>query len=165
MSMGMLSIQGSKNKTKIILSIVLLILVVIIIPSIVLIICGRMEEVEPVDPQWGIEQSVENVTSTGLTLVWNRDDAQNITHLHTGEDYYIEKKTLFGWRTVPTIIDDYAWPMGAYSITVHRTTRQEIDWEWMYGDLSNGTYRIRKTISLPIVGDIVGRCYTEFEIR
>lgn len=152
-------------KQKMILLIVLLILVVIIIPSIVLIICGNMEETEQIDPKWGIVQSVEDVTPTGLTIVWNRDNAENTVDLVTGEGYNLEKKTPFGWRTVPTIIEEYGVNAMGYLITVHRDGRQEIDWEWLYGELTKGTYRIWKTISLSVGTEVVGRCYTEFEIR
>jgi len=148
-----------------ILWISLVIVLVVVIPSIVLIICGRMEKVKPTDPQWGIVQSVENVTSTGLTIVWDRDNPKNIVGLHTGEEYSLERKTLFGWRTVSTIIQDYAINTVAYSIGVNMTSRQEIDWKWLYGELPKGTYRIGKTISMDVGGRIVGRYYTEFKIK
>jgi len=52
-----------------IISIILIVLIIIIIPSVVLIICGNMEEPDQIDLKWGIVQSVENVTPTGLTNI------------------------------------------------------------------------------------------------
>jgi len=152
-------------KQRVVLIIILVFLVIIVIPSTVLIICGNEEEPQQIDPKWGIVQSVENVTSTGLTIVWNRDNAKNTVDLVTGEGYNLEKKTPFGWRTVPTIIEEYGVNAMGYLITVYRDGRQEVDWEWLYGELPKGTYRIWKTISLSVGTEVVGRCYTEFEIR
>ena len=152
-------------KHRVISIVILTFFVIIIIPSVVLIICGNMEESEQIDPKWGIVQSVENVTPTGLTIVWNRDNAENTVDLITDEGYKLERKTLFGWRSVPTIIEEYGVNAIGYLITVHRDGIQEVDWEWLYGELPKGTYRIWKTISLPVGTEVVGMCYTEFEIR
>ena len=47
---------------------------------------------------------------------------------------------------VETIIDNYAWNAIAYLIPKDGTYEKEINWEWLYGKLPKGNYRIGKEI-------------------
>ena len=49
------------------------------------------------------------------------------------------------WKTVYVIIkENYFWNSIGYKIDRNNKLVLEIDWEWLYGSLSSGTYRIVK---------------------
>ena len=93
---------------------------------------------------WGIHLSVENVSSTGLTLHMNRKSEDSSLDLSTGHVYWLEKRTLFGWKAVEggsgfnlegLVVDEdfsYTW---------------KPNWKMSYGKLSPGIYRIAKEVT------------------
>ena len=94
-------------------------------------------------PNWGLTLSVKNVTESGLTLVCTQSGGELTGELQTGSDYklIVLKEA---WEDVPTIIEDYGWNMIAYMVAKNDVTEFEYDWEWLYGILSPGTYRMIK---------------------
>ena len=44
------------------------------------------------------------------------------------------------------IVDEAAYTDIAYIIPENDSSEIETDWEWLYGQLSPGTYRIRKSV-------------------
>ena len=42
---------------------------------------------------------------------------------------------------------DYAWEDIAYYIKLNDITPLEVEWKWLYGELSSGYYRMTKEIS------------------
>ena len=94
-------------------------------------------------PNWGIKLSVKDVTDSGLTLVCTQSGGELTGELQTGSDYklIVLKEA---WEDVSTIIEDYGWTAEAYMIAKDDVTEVEINWEWLYGKLPKGTYRLTK---------------------
>ena len=117
-------------------------------------------------PNWGLTLSVKNVTESGLTLVCTQSGGELTGELQTGSDYklIVLKEA---WEDVPTIIEDYGWNMIAYMVTKNDVTEFEYDWEWLYGKLSSGTYRMIKGFTqFREAGDYDDFAYwVEFEIK
>lgn len=97
---------------------------------------------------WGLSLSVENVTSTGLTFVCTQSGGDAIGDLTAGSYYSLIVQEEDGWYRVPYVFpeDEVCWNSLAYNIKGN-TTKWDIDWEWLYGKLPSGTYRILKTIT------------------
>ena len=95
-------------------------------------------------PDWGLTLSAEDVTPSGLTLICSQSGGAPSGELMTGEDYYLIIWRAEHWRMVAPVIDDYAWNSLAHWISKDADTRFEIDWEWLYGELEPGTYRLVK---------------------
>lgn len=122
--------------------------------------------------KWKIEMRAENVTSTGMTLILTRDNPEEDARiLITGEMYFLQKKKKNEWVSVQPILDEYGWYMIATLIDPVGTREWEIDWEWLYGKLSAGTYRIGKNVQIDgnyMLADNVGynkTYYAEFQIE
>ena len=81
---------------------------------------------------------------TGATLVI-KDNAK--THYTYGEWYKIEKKVNNEWYEVKPIIDDYGFDDIAYIPDENGEVKFVIDWEWLYGKLPPGVYRILKQVN------------------
>ena len=94
-------------------------------------------------PNWGLTLSVKDVTESGLTLVCTQSGGELTGELQTGSDYklIVLKEA---WEDVPAIIEDYGWTAEAYMIAKDDVTEFEIKWEWLYGKLPAGTYRLVK---------------------
>ena len=102
-------------------------------------------------PEIGLTAEGHNVTSSGLTIrfsVW--DPALSDGELQFGSEFELEKLDGSDWISVPVIIEgDYAFTAEACLISKDPDdpgTEYEVNWEWLYGKLSPGDYRIRKTV-------------------
>ena len=117
-------------------------------------------------PNWGLTLSVKDVTESGLTLVCTQSGGELTGELQTGSDYklIVLKEA---WEDVPTIIENYGWDMIAYGVAKDDVTEFEYNWEWLYGKLPAGTYRMVKGFTeYRESGDYDNFAYwTEFEIK
>lgn len=95
----------------------------------------------------GLYFSLKNISSTGASLVFKRYDVEAPTGtLQFGDEFMIETKKDGGWEEVPVIVEgNYAFNAVAYMLTSDMV-EQELDWEWLYGELAPGEYRIRKSV-------------------
>lgn len=101
-------------------------------------------------PDWGLTLSIENVTSTGLTLVVTQSGGNPTGTLQTGESYRLIYLVPDGpWKAVeeaplPEGVDARCWNSIAYPLLMEDSREFEINWEWIYGELPSGTYRLVK---------------------
>ena len=102
-------------------------------------------------PEIGLIAEGHNVTSSGLTIrfsVWDPDLTQG--DLEFSEAYQLEKLEENEWKALPVIIEG-DWGFNDEAIAVSKDpnspeTDWEVNWEWLYGKLSPGDYRISKNI-------------------
>lgn len=97
---------------------------------------------------WGVTMTVENVTPAGATLVCTQSGGDATGALKTGNWYVIEDWTQKnGWKEVDYVQKgDIAWTEEAWMIHKDSVTKWEINWEWLYGELKPGKYRIGKSV-------------------
>ena len=100
-------------------------------------------------PDWGLTLSVENVTSNGLTLVVTRSGGNPTGNLLTGEAYRLINLVNKTWKTVeelplPEGVDGRGWNSIAYTFPKEETKEFDINWNWIFGELPAGTYRLIK---------------------
>ena len=98
--------------------------------------------------QWGISLGADNVTASGLTIVCSHSGGENVAQLNTGSYYIIQKVDKAGWEDVAYLLQEYdvSWTAEAWLIRKESTTEWEVNWEWLYGELPAGEYRIGKEI-------------------
>lgn len=95
-------------------------------------------------PDWGLTLSVKDVTPTGLTLVCTKEGGNPTGELQCGEEYHLIVFEDGTWKDVPTVIEEYAWNSLAYWIPEGQDVEFDYSWEWLYGKLPAGTYRLTK---------------------
>lgn len=95
-------------------------------------------------PNWGLSLMAENVTASGLTLVCTQSGGALSGTLQTGSEYTLIVLENDTWKDVPTVPEEYGWDSIAYLIEHEASTKFEIDWKWLYGELPAGTYRLVK---------------------
>ena len=129
---------------------------------------GETAPMEWENNEWGIVLSAEDVTPTGMTLVCTQSGGNPTGELQTGSPFVIEQLMDGEWLPVPTIhgILDWAWTMEAWIILPENTTKWDVNWDFLYGELAPGTYRIQKKImDFRAPGDFTEKnYYAEFGI-
>lgn len=98
------------------------------------------------DMEWQIQMSVSDVSPTGLKLTIERDLSERTEELIVGSDYWIQKRTLFGWKNLD---GGQGMITTALAIPIKEGERVDtrVDWEQGYGRLWPGVYRICKLSS------------------
>ena len=115
---------------------------------------------------WGITLTAENVTPTSATIKCTQSGGEPTGELHTGSWYILETWTQEkGWHEAPYFAE-VAWTQEAWIIPMNDSCEWEVNWEWLYGTLSEGKYRIGKDIiDFRGTGDYDNVIYyAEFEI-
>lgn len=94
---------------------------------------------------------VENVTirmfdisSTGATVIIK--DTNDEPYLY-GEWYKLQKEIDGQWQDVPTVIDNYSFTAIGYLPDENGEVKYDIDWQWLYGKLPAGNYRLWKEVN------------------
>lgn len=97
---------------------------------------------------WGITLTVENVTPISATIKCTQSNGQPTGELQTGSWYILENWTQEnGWKQVPYVIEgEIGWTAEAWMIPMDDTCDWEVNWEWLYGEIPPGKYRIGKSI-------------------
>ena len=98
------------------------------------------------DKEWGLKLSTSNVSAKGVTLTMERNDSEREDNLTTGDDFGIQRKSLFGWKDLKTadgngiVFHAIGYPMNdgdskTWNLQLNR----------VYGRLWPGVYRINKS--------------------
>lgn len=91
---------------------------------------------------WGMV--VEDLSRTGMTFtIYNNSDKE----IRFGSDFKLFVQEDQEWVEVPYIINNWAFTMEAYPVDANRSRTETVDWEWLYGELPDGIYLFKKTIS------------------
>ena len=98
---------------------------------------------------WGITLTAEKITSTSAIIKCMQSAGEPTGELHTGSWYILENWTQEnGWKEMPYVIDgEIGWTQEAWIIPMNDSCEWEINWEWLYGKLPIGKYRIGKEIT------------------
>ncbi len=99
---------------------------------------------ESYDDNIAVQMSVTNVTPAGLTVHFRQYENRDCGELIYGDGYHLQVQNGGDWEDVPTVIEDWGFNDIAYTLPAEGEAEQEINWEWLYGRLAPGTYRITK---------------------
>ncbi len=84
------------------------------------------------------------VSSTGLTVTFENNSDKQIIY---GEHFLLEKKIKQKWYQLPFALDgNHAFTDIGYSLDSTGVKEWKVDWDWLYGSLDKGEYRIVKEI-------------------
>lgn len=103
-------------------------------------------EFQTTENRLGITLTAENMTPTGMTLKCSQSGGAEIDELYTGSWYVIESWTQKdGWKEVDyAATEEICWDEVAWIVPLDGETAWKVDWEWLYGELPAGKYRIGK---------------------
>ena len=92
---------------------------------------------------WGITLSTQDETSTGIVILCTQEGGNPMGELQTGGWYILETLQDGVWKEAPCFAQ-VAWTQEAWVIMSGSTAKWEVDWDWLYGELPTGIYRIGK---------------------
>ena len=101
---------------------------------------------ESEDTDIGVSMDLSDITPSGSTIHFYRFTTEKAGELSYGEPFVLERKNADKWEAVPRTIEEAAYTDIAYIIPENDTSEIETNWEWLYGSLSPGTYRVRKLV-------------------
>ena len=94
----------------------------------------------------GVSMDLSDISPVGATVHFYRFDTGIAEELSYGDSYIIEKEADGKWEEVPEVAKNAAFNDIAHIIPANETVEAEINWEWLYGELLPGTYRLKKTV-------------------
>lgn len=119
-----------------------------------------------------LEQYLENVvmtikdgtlTNKGATIIITDPSGD----IHTYGDFFrIDEFKDNEWVPLKPIIDDYGFNAIGYHVDENNKLEMNIDWEWLYGELKSGKYRLVKDVAINVEDQYLGSeyIYVEFSI-
>lgn len=134
-----------------------LFLALTLLVSVLLVACSNGNEDSTAVNDWeptqydtvnnfdGVSMNIKegSVYPTGLTVIFENNSDKQCVY---SDDFLIEKKIKGSWYQVPIIIDEYGFNGIGYELAPSANEEFTIDWNWLYGDLDTGEYRIVKKI-------------------
>lgn len=95
----------------------------------------------------GLSLNIANIDQTSADLYFTQYEGNPKGNLQYSDDFIIEKFDKDEWNNAPIVLEgDYGFNDIAYSITNNDIIDFKIDWEWLYGELEPGEYRIGKKV-------------------
>lgn len=119
------------------------------------------------------EEMLENVTmvikdgtltKTGATIVITDLSGDDNTY---GKDFRIDKKENNKWKKLDVVVKgNYGFHMVGYEVNEDNILEMKIDWNWLYGKLDTGEYRLVKSAAVTKDNSYLGSkyVYAEFVI-
>ena len=102
---------------------------------------------ESYDDNLMVDISMKNVTATGATVILSRYEDSGNEEITYGEEFRIEKETNGKWQEADVVCEgDYGFKSIAYVLGKDETKDEKLDWEWLYGKLGAGNYRLIKKV-------------------
>lgn len=126
--------------------IVLVTIVAIAAVAVCFLTTPKQEDPATRESDWGICVSVGAVTPTGANIYFTQSGALPEDSYWYGNDYTLEQWNGSTWEAVPTLTEA-VFTTEARSLNVNGETAISVDWEWLYGQLPEGQYRISKWIT------------------
>jgi len=106
-----------------------------------------IDEQGEADNPIGLRMYAKDVTPIGCTLVFSQTGGNVTGELQTGQWYEIQVRNAHGeWIDNSSKDVEIAWEDIAYLISNDDTTKMDLNWEYLYGRLNDGHYRIVKRV-------------------
>ena len=86
---------------------------------------------------------IYDISLTGAMLIIKDMNKEPYVY---GEWYVLQKEENGKWYNLETIIDDYGFNEMGYLVDENNEVKFIINWEWLYGKLPQGCYRILKEV-------------------
>lgn len=98
----------------------------------------------------GVSMTIKDNTLTriGATIVITDTSEKNNIY---GEEYRIDKKENGMWNELDVVVKgNYGFNSIGYYVNENNQLEMNINWQWLYGKLNNGEYRLVKSTSVPL---------------
>ena len=125
-------------------------------------------QTEKNNDKYGLTITAEDITPTGLKLIYTQKDVDYEGELKVFNLYYIETKNKQGdWEDVKQIGSWGLWGETNHTIKKNGITEFNPNWKDIYGELPKGEYRIHLFMQHHITSDEINKAeyFVYFEIE
>ncbi len=91
-----------------------------------------------------ITMTIDNVTPTGATILITDNTGEENVY---GEWYRIEKFENETWQEVEVVAENPVFTAIGYLLDENNQLELQVNWDWLYGSLNSGRYRLIKEIN------------------
>lgn len=91
-----------------------------------------------------ITMTIDNVTPTGATILITDNTGEENVY---GEWYRIEKFENETWQEVEIVAENPVFTSIGYLLDENNQLELQVNWDWLYGSLNSGRYRLIKEIN------------------
>lgn len=105
-----------------------------------------IDNVNELDELEGVSMVIKEGTLTrrGATIIITDNSGKDYTY---GDEYRIDKYDDGKWEELEVIVEgNYAWNSIGYYVDKNNKLELDVKWEWLYGRLDDGYYRIVKRV-------------------
>ena len=120
---------------------------IILILAALLCGCARESAYQPTGAA-NVTMTVSDVTPTGAVVTIQDGNPEPFVY---GEWYVIEREKDGTWYEVKTKITDYGFNEIGWLTDENGALTMNVDWEWLYGELNEGHYRILKQAGTQVI--------------
>ena len=120
----------------------------VLILAAVLCGCAKESAYQP-DGAANVTMTVSNVTPTGAAVTIQGSNSEPAVY---GEWFQIEREKDGVWYEVKTKISNYGFNEIGWLTDDNGQLTMDVEWEWLYGKLPAGHYRILKQAGTKIIG-------------
>ena len=120
----------------------------ILILAAVLCGCAKESAYQP-DGAANVTMTISAVTPTGATVTIQDSNPEPAVY---GEWFQIQREKGGAWYEVKTKISNYGFNEIGWLTDDNGQLTMDVDWEWLYGKLPAGHYRILKQAGAEIIG-------------
>ena len=106
-----------------------------------------IDNINELDEVEGVSMVIKDGTLSrrGATVIITDTSGMNYTY---GEEYRIDKYKEGVWKELDVIVEgNYGWNSIGYMVDDNGILELDVKWEWLYGRLEDGYYRIVKSVN------------------
>ncbi len=96
---------------------------------------------------WSVTMAAHFISHTSATLMFHQTGVIPEGDIFASQDYTLQKRNLNGWEDLP-LPENHTPTTEVFLIEPVDHTLQSIDWSNLHGRLSQGLYRIKKTVTM-----------------
>ena len=124
---------------------------------------GQQGQAETIyDPEAGVTATLQDISNVGANLIIRREDDDDGAEVIYGETYIIQRQEDGEWQDAETVPDNYGFPMVGYNVHSGEKASIYYNWEWLYGVLEPGEYRMVWDVSRKENGAASAHTYREY---
>ena len=113
------------------------------------------------DPEAGVTATLRDISNVGANLIIRREDDDDGAEVIYGEAYILQRQVDGEWQDAETAPDNYSFPMVGYNVPGGEEASIYYNWEWLYGALEPGEYRMAWDVSRKDSGSASAQTYRE----
>lgn len=123
---------------------------------------GQQGQAETIyDPEAGVTATLRDISNVGANLIIRREDDDDGAEVIYGEAYILQRQVDGEWQDAETVPDNYGFPMVGYNVPGGEEASIYYNWEWLYGALEPGEYRMVWDVSRKDSGSASAQTYRE----